>query len=278
MRIMITGGNGNLARELAKVLRQNYKINALTRLELDITDCDSVIQSFSSLHPDIVINTAALTDVDACENQFDRALTVNGKGPLYLAEACKNNGSLLVHFSTEMIFDGIKTAPYLETDCPNPLSAYGLTKYVGEQNIKRTERRYAIFRTSWLFGGGVPKFVDNFIAKALQQDTINVADDQTGSPTYIRDIAHAISLFLEDPQTGIFHLANSGSASRMDMADHINNVLDLKRKLKPISYKDLGIRTYRPPHAVLDSKYKGRYSFLRLRPWKVALEEYLLKV
>ena len=278
MRIMITGGNGNLARELAKILGQNHKVNALARLELDITDSDAVIQSFSSLQPDIVINTAALTDVDDCEYQLDKAFMVNGKGPLYLAEACKKYDSLLVHFSTEMIFDGIKTDPYFETDCPNPLLAYGLTKYVGEQNIKRTECRYAIFRTSWLFGGGVPKFVDTFIAKALQQDTINVVDDQIGTPTYTRDIAHAIFLYLEDPQTGIFHLANSGSASRMDMAHHINKVLGLKRKLQPISYKDLGIKTYRPPHAVLNSKYKGRYSFLRLRPWQVALEEYLLKV
>lgn len=203
---------------------------------------------------------------------------MNGIGPYYLAKVCKNYDIILVHFSTEMIFDGLKATSYFETDCPNPLLAYGLTKYVGEQNIKRSGCKYAIMRTSWLFGGGVPKFVNNFVERAKQQTSIKVVDDQIGSPTYTQDIAKAIDLYLAQPQTGIFHLANSGSASRLDMAKFIRDVLNLDCELLPLSYKETKISTYRPPHAVLESKYKDRYPFLRLRPWQEALEEYLLSV
>lgn len=278
MRILITGGNGNLARELTRVLEHSYELWILTHIELDITVENEVRTLFAKIKPDLVINSAALTDVDGCENQFDKAIQVNGLGPFYLAKVCKEYDSILVHFSTEMIFDGLQSTPYDETDCPNPLLAYGLTKYVGEQNIKRSRCKYAIMRTSWLFGGGVPKFVNNFVERAKQQTTIKVVYDQIGSPTYTLDIANAIKIYLEQPQTGIFHLSNSGSASRLDMAKFIKGVLDLDCELLPLSYKETKISTYRPPHAVLESKYKDRYPFLRLRPWQEALKEYLLSV
>lgn len=278
MRILITGGNGNLARELTRVLGYRHELWVRAQIELDITAEDQIRAFFTKIKPDLVINTAAITDVDGCENQFGKALEVNGIGPYYLAKVCKNYDIILVHFSTEMIFDGLKATSYFETDCPNPLLAYGLTKYVGEQNIKRSGCKYAIMRTSWLFGGGVPKFVNNFVERAKQQTSIKVVDDQIGSPTYTQDIAKAIDLYLAQPQTGIFHLANSGSASRLDMAKFIRDVLNLDCELLPLSYKETKISTYRPPHAVLESKYKDRYPFLRLRPWQEALEEYLLSV
>lgn len=276
MRILLTGGNGNLARELTRVLECRYELWTPTHLELDITVEHKVNKALAEWKPDLVINTAALTDVEGCENQFDKAIQVNGLGPFYLAKACNQYDSILVHFSTEMIFDGLQSTPYLETDGPNPLSAYGLTKFIGEQNIKRSGCKYAILRTSWLFGGGVPKFVNNFVESANQHTSIKVVDDQIGSPTYTYDIAKAIAIYLNQPQLGIYHLANSGSASRLDMANLIKEKLNLDCFLLPISYKDTKIVTYRPPHAVLFSKYKDRYSFLRLRPWQEALEEYLL--
>ncbi len=275
MRIIITGGRGNLAKELEKFLGHSHELWALSHSDLDITSEYEVMKIISELKPDLVINTAALTDVDGCENQFSKALEVNGLGPYYLAKVCKEYDIILVHFSTEMIFDGLKSTPYVETDCPNPLLAYGLTKYIGEQNIKRSGCRYAIMRTSWLFGGGVPKFVNNFVERAKQQTSIKVVDDQIGSPTYTHDIAEAIALYLERPQLGTFHLANSGTASRMDMAEFIIEKLSLECELLPLSYKDLKIETYRPPHAILDSIYKESHPFLRLRPWQEALQEYL---
>lgn len=275
MKIIVTGGNGNLAKELVRVLERNHELEVLTHHDLDITLQEEVDKIVSRFKPHIVINTAALTDVDGCEEQLKKALEVNGSGPFCLARACKRNNSILVHFSTEMIFDGLKSTPYLETDCPNPLLAYGLTKYIGEQNIKRVDCKYAIFRTSWLFGGGVPKFVNKFIDKARQISSIKVVEDQIGSPTYIYDIACAIDLYLKEPQLGIYHMANSGEASRLDMAQVIKKELSLDCELIPVSYQDLEIETYRPPHAVLDSIYREKYSFLKLRPWQEALREYL---
>lgn len=275
MKILLTGGSGNLATELLKVLGKSYEFHAPAHSDLDITSPEEVHNFFSQINPDLVINTAAVTDVDGCENQFDKALAVNGWGPYYLAKACQEYHSILVHFSTEMIFDGKKTDSYLETDCPNPLLAYGLTKYIGEQNIKRIDCNYTIFRTSWLFGGSAPKFVNRFIEKAKQQASTQVVYDQIGSPTYIQDIALAIDQYLQQPQPGIFHLVNSGKASRLDMAQLIKKELSMDCELLPLSYQDLKIATYRPPHAVLDSLYKGQYSFLQLRPWEEAMQEYL---
>lgn len=275
MRIMITGGNGNLAKELIKNLRMNHDLQVLSRLDLDITCQEDISTRLSKFKPDLIINAAAITDVDDCEINFTKALEVNGISLFYLAKACKEYNCILIHFSTEMIFDGFKSTPYVETDCPNPLSAYGLTKYIGEQNIKRSGCKYAIIRTSWLFGGGIPKFVNNFIEKVRQQTSAEVVYDQIGSPTYISDIAEAINLYMENPQLGIFHMANSGKASRLDMASFIKCELSLECELQPLSYKELKLDTYRPPHAVLDSIYKDRYSFLLLRPWQEALREYL---
>ncbi|MBS4022832.1 MAG: dTDP-4-dehydrorhamnose reductase [Dethiobacter sp.] len=275
MKILITGGNGNLAGALVKKLESSYQLQALAHHDLDITVQEEVVKKISTFKPHFVINTAAITDVDGCENQIKKALDVNGLGPNYLAKACRENDSILVHFSTEMIFDGLKTTPYVETDCPNPLLAYGLTKYIGEQNIKKTGCKYTILRTSWLFGGGVPKFVNNFISKANQAHSIKVVKNQTGSPTYIYDIAAAIDLYLQEPKLGIYHLANSGEASRLDMAQFIKKELSLDCELVPVFYQDLGIKTYRPAHAALDSLYKKKHPFLQLRPWQEALREYL---
>lgn len=275
MRIIITGASGNLAKRLITFLSQSHELRTLTHLDLDITAEDEVKNLVLKFKPNFLINAAAVTDVDGCENQFERAIKVNGLGPLYLAETCKEYNCILVHFSTEMVFDGLKPLPYVETDCPNPLLAYGLTKYIGEQNIKRSGCKYAIFRTSWLFGGGMTKFVNTFTSRAKEQASINVVNDHLGSPTYINDIAIALAIYLEQPQMGIFHLANSGTASRLDMAKLITNELDLKCELLPLSYKDLKIKTYRPPRAVLDSIYKEKYPFLRLRPWQEALQDYL---
>ncbi|MEW6622420.1 MAG: dTDP-4-dehydrorhamnose reductase [Bacillota bacterium] len=275
MKILVTGGNGNLARVLVKALERSYNLKVLTHHDLDITLQENVYKIVSKYKPHFVINTAAITDVDGCENHARKALEVNGFGPFYLAKACKENDSILVHFSTEMIFDGSKSAPYVETDCPNPLLAYGLTKYIGEQNIKRVHCNYTIFRTSWLFGGGVPKFVNQFIERAKQMSSIKVVKDQIGSPTYTNDIAAAIDLYLEQPQFGIYHMANLGEASRLDMAQFIKKELSLDCELIPISYQDLEIETYRPARAVLNSLYREKYGFLQLRPWQEALREYL---
>ncbi len=275
MRILITGGKGNLATELVNVLGKKYDLEALDHKDLNISSEEEIIHAFSRLKPDFVINTAAMTDVDGCESLFNEALDVNSLGPFHLAKACKNYNSILVHFSTEMVFDGVKTSPYTEADCPNPLLAYGLTKYIGERNIKRVGCRYTIFRTSWLFGGDAPKFVNRFIEKAKQQPSIQVVNDQIGSPTYIHDIALAINQYLHEPQLGIFHMANSGKASRLDMAQLIKKELSLNCELLPISYLDLKIETYRPPHAVLDSHYKEKYRFLQLRSWEEAMKDYL---
>lgn len=275
MKILVTGANGSLAGDLIDVLESKHELLALTRHDLDITDEQAVSHKIKEFKPQFLLNTAALTDVDTCEQDMKKATAVNGWGPYYLAKACRDNNCALIHFSTEMIFDGTKTKAYGETDCPNPLSVYGLSKYVGEQNIKRSGCRHTIFRTSWLFGGGTPKFVDKFIAKTRQQEKVAVVRDHFGSPTFTRDIAGAITLYLEEPVWGTFHLVNSGMASRIEMAKFIQEQLNLRCKLVPVDYQDLGLQTFRPARALLKSLYRENHRFLQLRSWQEALNSYL---
>jgi len=277
MKILIIGGRGMLGRALVEVLEKEHSLLIPAHKDLDITDEFEVYEQVGELKPDFVINTAAFTDVDGCEDYLEEAFKVNSLGPYYLALACKKTSSFLIHFSTEMLFDGLKQTPYDENDVPNPCLIYGLTKYQGEQKIKRVAPpKYVIFRTSWLFGGNGPKFVTKFIERALNSSQIKVVYDQIGSPTYIYDIAKAIAMFLKAPQVGLFHMANTGEASRLEMAEFIKQELSLDCRLIPISYKELGIKTYRPPRAVLTSLYRDKYSFLQLRSWQEALKDYLL--
>jgi len=278
MKILIIGGKGMLGTALVEVLEKEHSLFLPVHQDLDITHESEVYKKIKKFKPDFVINTAALTDVDGCEDFPEEACKVNTLGPYYLALACKKTGSFLIHFSTEMIFDGLKQVPYDENDVPNPCSIYGLTKYQGEEKIKSaTSPYYVIFRTSWLFGGKGPKFVTKFIEKASNTPQLEIVNDQIGSPTYINDIAQATAMFIKAPRTGTFHMANKGEASRWEMAGFIKQELSLDCHLIPISYQELGIKTYRPPRAVLTSLYKNTYAFLQLRSWQEALKEYLIK-
>ena len=208
IKTLIIGSSGMLGSDLCKVFPDAVK---LTHHDLDITDRDQVIESILKIKPDVVINAAAYTNVDGCEDNKELAFQVNGYGPGYIAEACARAGAKLVHFSTDYVFDGSKKE-YVESDIPDPINVYGDSKLLGEKKIIENMDDYRIVRISWLFGIHGKNFVETMLKLSGEMDTVKVVNDQFGKPTYTMDLASKVKEIIElDP--GIYHITNDGICS-----------------------------------------------------------------
>jgi dTDP-4-dehydrorhamnose reductase len=257
-KILILGANGMLGHALRKVFP-----GALLRgHELDITDEEAVYACISDLAPEVVINAAGYTDVDGCEDHVGIASAVNGEGPGYIARACRDAGAVLVHYSTDYVFDGSRQA-YVESDPPNPINAYGRSKLLGEQRIIQGMENYRIIRTSWLFGEHGKNFVDTLRDLSTRMDQVKVVHDQFGKPTYTVDLAEKTAdLILCDP--GIYHITNDGSCSWFEFAEaFIGNAV-------PCSSAEFPRKAVRPKYSVLNTT-----KTTPLRHWREALNDYL---
>ena len=234
----------------------------LGHTDLDITDEKGVHAVVSHEHPAAVINAAAYTDVDGCEGNRALASAVNGLGPGYLAAACARAGSVLVHFSTDYIFDGMKEG-YREDDAPNPINAYGESKLLGEVSVRNHMDNFRIIRTSWLFGAHGRNFVDTILGLSRQMKTVRVVEDQIGRPTYTVDLARAVPGILSRPP-GIYHVTNEGRCSWYEFARaFIPNAV-------PCTTAEFPRRARRPLCSVLLNTKTPP-----LRHWREAVLEYL---
>jgi dTDP-4-dehydrorhamnose reductase len=259
IKTLIIGASGMLGSDLCKVFPD--AIN-LTHKELDITNCGQVMESILKIKPDLVINAAAYTDVEGCEDKQELALQVNGYGPGYIAEACNKMDATLVHFSTDYVFDGSKTK-YVESDTPNPINVYGRSKLLGEQEIAEKLDDYRIIRISWLFGIHGKNFVETMLKLSGEMAEVKVVNDQFGKPTYAVDLAHKISEIVE-LEAGIYHLTNEGVCSWYEFAStFINNAV-------PCTSEEFPRKARRPKYSVLINTKTGP-----MRHWKEALNDYL---
>ena len=259
IKTLIIGSNGMLGSDLCKAFPDAVK---LTHREIDITDQKQVLESIHEIKPGIVINAAAYTDVDGCEDNRELAFQVNGHGPGNIAEACNKIGAVLVHFSTDYVFDGCKKE-YVETDIPNPLNVYGQSKLLGEQKIVENMDNYRIIRISWLFGIHGRNFVETMLKLSSQMDKVKVVNDQFGKPTYTVDLANRVMNIIEfDP--GIYHLTNEGVCSWYEFASAIiDNVV-------PCTSEEFPRKAKRPKYSILvNTKTEP------LRHWKAALNDYM---
>lgn len=226
------------------------------------------------LRPRIVVNAAACTDVDGCESDPDRAYRVNALGPGYLAQAAREIDALLVHLSTDFVFDGALNRPYREEDRPAPLSFYGKSKLAGEEAVRTAGGDWLIVRTAWVFGNRPQGFPWRILDRARQGLPLRVVDDQTGSPTYAPDLARGIEALLDRKVKGLVHLAGTGRAAWWDVARRTLDLAGLSHvSVERIDSAQLARPARRPPFSVLDV---GR--FIRLtghapRPWEEALAE-----
>jgi dTDP-4-dehydrorhamnose reductase len=256
--ILVLGANGMLGHAFQSLLP-----NAVFRgRELDITQRDTISSYLDKARPAVVINCAAYTDVEGCEERRDYAMSVNGNAPRYLAEACEQIGAILVHFSTDYVFDGTKKE-YCEDDSPNPINSYGESKLLGERNIMKYMRDYRIIRTSWLFGPHGKNFVDTMIDLSKKMDRVKVVIDQFGKPTYTMDLAGKTpDIIMDNP--GIYHITNEGICSWYQFAQAIiPNVV-------PCTTEEFPRRAKRPKYSVLVNTKTNP-----LRPWRQALADYL---
>jgi len=243
----------------------------------DITNRKSVDVLFKKIRPDIVVHTAAWTDVDGCELNKDKAYAVNFYGVRNVALACKGIGAALIYISTDFVFDGKKRRSYKERDKTNPLSVYADSKLKGEAAVIKALKKYFILRSSWLYGKHGKNFVDTIIAKAKKDGVLKVVDDQAGSPTYTKDLARAIRVLI-DKRTenfSIYHISNAGSVSWYEYAKAILKITGIKARVLPISSKELARPAERPAMSVMDNSKFEKVTGYRMRRWKSALQEYL---
>ena len=285
-KILVTGANGQLGNEIRK-LSINYPGLEFIYTDvdmLDITNPDAVSMFMGAVKPAMVINCAAYTAVDKAEDNKSEARKVNALAPQILATACDMHNSFLIHVSTDYVFDGEQNSPYTEEDEMNPRSIYGLSKMEGEENIKSVTNNYLIIRTSWLYSSFGNNFVRSMIKLGLEKDSLDVVNDQVGSPTYARDLADCIIKIViktilnpVDYVPGVYNYSNSGSCSWFEFAKEIHQEYGIEGcELQPISTKEFGAKAPRPANSILDcNKIKETFG-IEIPEWKDSLKSCLL--
>ncbi len=268
-RVVIIGANGMLGQALAK---EFPNATGLDLPAIDIANYDSVDKVLGELKPDLVINAAAYTAVDDCEEKFELANKVNGQGPGNLAKKCKELDAVLVHYSTDYIFNGTKQDGYNEEfNEIDPINKYGESKALGEKLIKENTDKYYILRIAWLYGPDGKNFVDTMIELSAKHPELKVVNDQTGSPTYTIDVAKRTREAL-DQSFGIYHATNSGQATWFEFTQEIFKLKGIATPLKPCSSGEFPRPAARPEYSILlNTKLPPA------RDWKEALSEYLSK-
>ena len=270
MKVLVTGAGGQLALELAEVLpERGHGVVELTWKELDIVDHASVSAALDEHAPDLVVNAAAFTDVDACETETGTAYAVNALGPRNLAQSCERRGMDLLHVSTNYVFDGEADRPYEPFDPPGPVSAYGRTKLAGEEHVMRLSTRWYVVRTAGVYGRG-HNFVRTMLRVAEEREVLKVKKDEFISPTYARDLAQAIAGLVEAGSYGLYHVTNAGSCSWYEFAREIFTLSGTEVEVVPAPASEYPLPAPRPANGVL-SNLGGP----ELRHWSEALVNYL---
>lgn len=276
MRFLVTGAKGLLGTELVRWLRsKGEEVVGWDLPEHDITDVDRTINGMHRVGPDVVFHLAAWTDVDGCEEDPGRAISVNTQGTWGIALGSTELKTRMVYLSTDYVFDGRRSKPYDEREKPNPLSVYGRSKLTGEQAVMRSCGSYLIVRTSGLYGRHGRNFVDSVLAACRTKKEIEVVTDQTSSPTYAPDLCEPLFELARHAKPGVYHLTNSGQCSWFEFARSIIEIAGLECRVQPTTTARLGRPAPRPAFSVLENRnYKKKFGKTP-RPWQEALAEYL---
>lgn len=281
-KVLIIGPTGQLGADLVRVFleKDGYAVIPAGKLELDLSDRDSVFNAVGRHTPDIVINAAGNTDVDGCEIDSAYAMLLNAEGAGHVADACSGAGAVCVYISSDYVFDGKKGKPYTETDEPHPLNAYGISKLEGERLVRGKCDRHFIIRASGLFGLGLPakpvhNFVETMIRLAENGGRIKIVDDQVMSPTFTLDLALKIAELLEEEDYGTYHITNSGECSWYRFGTAIFDAAGMIPDVVPVTSEEYGARAERPRYSVLDNAKLESTGMRRLRRWEDALGEYI---
>ena len=283
MKVLITGANGQLGWELQRTVPDNKSAIALNSKQLDITSQSSVDHAIQEYHPDVLVNAAAYTAVDNAEKEKEKAFSVNACGAGTLAEVSHTNGIRMIQISTDFVFDGKKSSPYIPEDRPNPLGVYGASKLEGEEKVRANSNNEAlIIRTGWVYSAHGHNFVKTMIRLMNERDEINVVADQVGTPTWANGLAEAIWKFIDFPTLkGIYHWTDAGVASWYDFASLIRDeavtlgILNHSVAVQPIRTEDYKTDAVRPAYSVMDKT--KTWSDIQLQPshWRAAMQNML---
>ncbi len=287
LKILLTGITGQLGSELVNVLSKEWEIFPVSRKEMDFTNESAIRRIIRDKKPDLIVNPAAYTEVDRAEIEKELAFAINEKAPRIIAEEAKALNIPLIHFSTDFVFDGKKSAPYLETDTPSPMSVYGLSKLEGEKAIQEVDGDYLIFRTAWVYSRQGNNFRNTIRRLAKKRQKLNIINDQVGSPTTTTYISLVLKkvielLFREKEITfqeckGIYHLTCGGTCSWYDFAEVIIKDLFQHEEghctLNPISTKDYTTGATRPKYSVLNNQKLKQIFGLEQKQWHKCFQE-----
>ncbi|SRR6266540_6978359 len=280
MRVLVTGSKGMLGTDLCQEWQaQGYEIFSTDIQEMDVRDSQDVQKTFADFKPELVLHLAALTDVDGCEREPKQAYRTNTIGTQNVALACQQANVPLVYISTVSVFDGTKSEPYIEFDTPNPQSWYSRSKYEGEKIVEHLLQRYYIVRAGWMFGGGSEdkKFVAKIIELAHQRPELKIVNDKFGSPTYTRDLAHALIQLTKTGLFGVYHGVNTGEpCSRYEFAQKILEYAQITTcRLLPVSSAEFPLPAPRPRMEAALNLHSELLGLELMRPWQAALSEYI---
>ena len=283
-RILLLGKDGQVGWELARALPELGELHAYSRQQADLADPDGLRALVQQARPDVIINAAAYTEVDRAESEPQLAMAVNGAAPGLLAEEVRQMGALLLHLSTDYVFDGNARQPYRETDPPNPISVYGRSKLAGEQAVRTAGARALILRTSWVYSLRRESFVTKVLSWARQRDTLRIVDDQWGSPTWCRTLAaaavHALSSLVRgeaDDRLGLYHVVCRGAPSRYELAEAALKFsgLDPQPSLERASNDEFPARADRPAYSALDPTLFEKTFGYAMPDWQSCLQQAL---
>ena len=280
MKVAVIGANGQLGTDLCRVLAsKKVSVLPLTRREIDVSDSTQVDRVLGALQADVVISTAAFHKVEECEKQPAQSFAVNAVGPRNLALACRHNNAVLVHFSTDYVFDGSERHPYAESDLPRPLNVYGVSKLAGEHMVRLTWERHFVIRTCGLYGvagsaGKGGNFVETMLKKANEAAPVRVVNDQVLTPTFTGDLAEAVSKLIRTEAYGLYHVSAEGECSWYEFTRKIFEIEKLKVDLRPVSSTEFSSTVQRPGYSVL-SKQKLNQLGIAMKTWQEGLASYL---
>jgi dTDP-4-dehydrorhamnose reductase len=277
--IALLGANGQLGQDLQRAL-QPESVSALTRRDFDVTDHPRARSVLLDLRPDVIVNTTACHRVDDCESLPEPAYAVNAVAVLNLARIANEAQALLVHISTDYVFDGKAREPYVETSSPFPLSVYANSKLAGEYLVRTHARNHLLIRTCGLYGaagsqGKGGNFVETMRSKALRGESLRVVDDQVVTPTYTVDLANQIARVLPHGHRGLFHMTNEGSCSWYEFARAIFEFAGIDADLKPTTSDAYKTPAERPRYSVLENARLKQLGLNEMRHWREALAAYL---
>ncbi|MGM0876151.1 MAG: dTDP-4-dehydrorhamnose reductase [Bacillota bacterium] len=276
MKVLVTGAQGQLGSDVVKLLKQEgINFIGCTRQDVDIKSMETVRRKFLEYNPDVIIHTAAYTQVDLAESNEEEAFLVNAYGTRNLLIMAQEIGAVFCYISTDYVFDGKSSSPYKEYDQVNPLGVYGKSKYAGEEFVKSLTNKYFIVRTSWLYGAKGNNFVKTMLRLAEEKDNLGVVDDQVGSPTYTVDLAHFLLELIQTEKYGIYHATNLGCCSWYDFACAIFEEVGKKIEVKPLTTDEFPRQGPRPKYSVLDHLAIRSNGFQYLPPWRDALQKFM---